>query len=175
MRAQLGARLPTFTPTESALVLGSSEFYGMNSYTSFYVRHKDTPPELTDHQGNIEKLDSNNEGVIRGPASDTYWLRTCPWGLRKLLNWIWNRYHVPIYMTENGTTAQGEHKGPTEDVLHDTFRIDFFNGYINAVATAVKEDGVDIRSYFGWTFTDNWGELAGLLFVVTGSLQVSAY
>lgn len=157
MRAQLGDRLPHFTPEESKLVLGSSDFYGMNSYTTFFVRHKDTPPELNDHSGNVDKLDENKQGVSRGPASDTYWLRTAPWGFRKLLNWIWKRYGVPIYITENGTTAKGE-TAPTPEVLDDKFRIDFFEGYIESIGRAVKEDGVDIRSYFAWTFTDNWGK-----------------
>jgi beta-glucosidase len=70
---------------------------------------------------------------------------------------IWERYGVPIYITENGTTAKGETE-PSEGVLDDRFRIEFFEGYINAIGRAVKEDGVDIRSYFAWTFTDNWGE-----------------
>ena len=30
----LGDRLPTFTPEELAVVKGSSEFYGMNTYTT---------------------------------------------------------------------------------------------------------------------------------------------
>ena len=30
----LGNRLPRFTPEERAIVLGSSEFYGMNTYTT---------------------------------------------------------------------------------------------------------------------------------------------
>jgi beta-glucosidase len=46
-------------------------------------------------------------------------------------------------------------------VLNDTFRIEFFEGYIGAIGRAVKEDGVDIRSYFAWTFTDNWEWAAG--------------
>lgn len=160
MRAQLGDRLPKFTPEESRLVLGSSDFYGMNSYTSFYVRHKLTPPHIDDHSGNIDKLDTNSEGVSRGPASDTYWLRTSPWGLRKLLNWLWERYGVPIYITENGTTAKGESE-PSPAVLDDRFRCEFFEGYLESIGRAVKEDGVDIRSYFAWTFTDNWEWAAG--------------
>ncbi|KAH8782311.1 glycoside hydrolase family 1 protein [Hyaloscypha sp. PMI_1271] len=160
MRAQLGDRLPHFTAEESKLILGSSDFYGMNSYTTFFVRHLDTPPDINDHSGNIEKLDTNKQGVSRGPESDTYWLRTNPAGFRKLLNWIWKRYGVPIYITENGTTAKAETE-PSEEVLNDTFRIEFFEGYIGAVARAVKEDGVDVRSYFAWTFTDNWEWAAG--------------
>ncbi|PMD19045.1 glycoside hydrolase family 1 protein [Hyaloscypha hepaticicola] len=138
MRAQLGDRLPRFTPEESKLVLGSSDFYGMNSYTSFFVKHLETPPDINDHSANIEKLETNKQGVSRGPESDTYWLCTSPWGFRKLLNWIWN-----------------------EKVLNDTFRIEFFEGYIAAIGSALKEDGVDVRSYFAWTFTDNWEWAAG--------------
>ncbi|PQE09337.1 Glycoside hydrolase family 1 protein [Rutstroemia sp. NJR-2017a BVV2] len=157
MRKQLGERLPTFTEEEARLVRGSSDFYGMNSYTTFFVRHREGPADINDHSGNIDKLDTNKQGKERGPASDTYWLRTCPWGFRKLLNWIWARYHVPICITENGTTAKGETE-PSEEVLNDKFRIEFFEGYIEALARAVKDDGVDIRTYFAWTFTDNWGE-----------------
>ncbi|KAJ5721789.1 uncharacterized protein N7483_009723 [Penicillium malachiteum] len=161
MRAQLGDRLPRFTPEESELVLGSSEFYGMNSYTTFFMKHKDTPPDINDHKGNVEILDENKNGVPRGEESDTEWLRAAPWGFRKLLNWIYARYQTPIYITENGTTAKGEFE-PSPEVLNDTFRIKFFEGYVgNAVARAVKEDGVDIRSYFAWTFHDNWEWAAG--------------
>ncbi|KAL4945434.1 hypothetical protein BDV06DRAFT_230838 [Aspergillus oleicola] len=155
MRAQLGERLPRFTPEESKLILGSSEFYGMNSYTTFFVQHKDTPPDINDHKGNVIVHDNNNKGISRGEESDTPWLRMAPEGWRKLLNWIWNRYHVPIYVTENGTTVKGE-TAPTPEVLNDTFRMRFFEGYVGNLARAIKEDGVDIRSYFGWTFTDNW-------------------
>ena len=66
---------------------------------------------------------------------------------------------MPIYITENGTTAKGETE-PSESVLDDKFRIEFFEGYIESIGRAVKEDGVDIRSYFAWTFTDNWGEFS---------------
>lgn len=163
MRAQLGDRLPRFTPEESKLVLGSSEFYGMNSYTAFYVRHRDAEPDINDHKGNIESFDMNKAGVSRGSESDTHWLRTSPWGWGKLLKWIWNRYHVPIYITENGTTAKGEHdwkpNGP-DDILEDPHRIEFYRSYLTEVANASQE-GVVIKSYFGWTFTDNWEWAAG--------------
>ncbi|KAL5340096.1 glycoside hydrolase superfamily [Aspergillus crustosus] len=143
---QLGDRLPRFTDEEFKLVLGSSEFYGMNSYTTFF--------------GNVIVYDVNSKGVSRGEESDTPWLRMAPVGFRKLLNWIWNRYRVPIYVTENGTTAKGE-TAPIPEVLNDTFRIRFFEGYDGGLARAVKEDDVDIRSYFGWTFTEKWEWAAG--------------
>lgn len=164
MRAQLGERLPRFTEEEKRLVRGSSEVYGMNSYTAFFVRNRgDLPADINDHKGNVEILDTNKAGRSRGLESDTEWLRTSEWGWAKLLRWIWDRYQTPIFITENGTTAQGEHgwrpRGP-DDVLEDPHRVDFFNKYLTAVARASQE-GVVIKSYFAWTFTDNWEWSAG--------------
>jgi beta-glucosidase len=173
MRAQLGDRLPTFSEAEKQLVLGSSDFYGMNSYTTFFVQHRDEPAELKDHSGNIVKTTVNSEGKSRGPEAPTYWLATCPEGFRRLLSWTYKRYQMPIYITENGTTAPGEDVAapPSEEVLHDRHRIEFFNGYLESVARAVKEDGVDVRSYFAWTFTDNWYVFARNLEICVVSLR----
>lgn len=165
MRAQLGDRLPRFTDEEKRLVRGSSEAYGMNSYTAFYVRNRgDRPADVNDHKGNVEILDTDKAGRSRGLESDTPWLRTAEWGWAKLLRWVWGRYHTPIFITENGTTARGEHEWTprgTDDVLEDPHRIDFFHKYVTAVARAARDDGVVVKSYFAWTFTDNWEWSAG--------------
>ncbi|KAJ4210746.1 hypothetical protein NW759_013050 [Fusarium solani] len=159
MRAQLGNRLPQFTAEEKALVRGSSEVYGMNSYTAFFVRHRDGPPQESDYRGNADFLDENSAKKPRGLETDTHWLRMCPWGWAKLLRWIWNRYETPIYITENGTTVKGEHgrSGPSQpgEILEDPFRVAFFKTYIDEVVKA-RQDGVVIKSYFAWSFIDNW-------------------
>ncbi|KAH8554452.1 beta-glucosidase [Umbelopsis sp. PMI_123] len=155
VRNQMGDRLPKFTAEESAIVLGSSDFYGMNTYTAFYIKHKDTLADDTDTKGNVIFEETNWEGKPRGPKSDTDWLCSTPWGFRKLLNWIYSRYNYPIYLTEQGTTAPGEN-APTEDVLNDTFRIDYYTSYVESLARAVKEDGVVVKSYLAWSLLDNW-------------------
>lgn len=159
MRAQLGDRLPRFTPEEKALVQGSSDFYGMNSYTSFYARHLDGPPSESDYRGNVEFLKHNKDGKPRGKETDTPWLAHTPWGWAKTIRWIWDRYQTPIYITENGTTVAGEfdQMRPTEPgtVLEDNDRIEFFRSYIEEVVKA-RRDGVVIKSYFAWSLLDNW-------------------
>lgn len=159
MRAQLGDRLPYFTAEEKEVVRGSSECYGMNSYTAFYARHLKGSPDVSDYRGNVEFLQENKNGTPRGPETDTYWLRMTPWGWAKLLRWIWSRYGVPICITENGTTVKGEHASipPSHpgQIVEDPFRVEFFRSYIDEVVSAHR-DGVVVKSYFAWSFLDNW-------------------
>ncbi|RMZ87165.1 hypothetical protein DV736_g5612, partial [Chaetothyriales sp. CBS 134916] len=155
MTDQLGDRLPTFTPEESALVKGSNDFYGMNHYTANYIKHKPITtiaPALNDYSGNLEILQHDKTGIAIGPETQSSWLRPCAPGFRKLLKWLSNRYgNPPFYVTENGTSIKGEDKLPTRaQILQDDFRVAYFHSYIAAMAEAVAEDGVDCRGNFEW-------------------------
>jgi len=62
-----------------------------------------------------------------------------------------------IEITENGC-AYGD--GPdARGVVNDARRIEFYRGYLSAVARAIK-DGADVRGFHAWTLTDNfeWAE-----------------
>ena len=54
-------------------------------------------------------------------------------------------------MTENGFAAKDENTRPVEEVVHDTDRIEYYEGYANALLQAVNEDGVPVKSYFAWS------------------------
>jgi beta-glucosidase len=67
------------------------------------------------------------------------------------------RYHLPVYITENGLAnpdwiAQ-------DGAVHDPQRIDFTSRYLQQFAHAAQ-DGVDARGYFHWSILDNfeWAE-----------------
>ncbi|KAJ3056274.1 Beta-glucosidase 1B [Rhizophlyctis rosea] len=156
MRAQLGDRLPTFTKEESALLKGSSDFYGMNHYTTNYVWNRNEPPTLDDQLGNVLKGFISKDGEELGPPAESPWLRPCPWGFRKLLNWLWNRYQTPIYITENGCSVKGESDLGVEQAVHDTYRVNYFKGYLENLLLAVFDDGVQIRGYMAWSLLDNF-------------------
>lgn len=63
----------------------------------------------------------------------------------------------PVYITENGC-SQHDVVG-TDGSVADEARIAYLDGHLRAVHAAI-EDGVDVRGYFCWTFTDNfeWAE-----------------
>lgn len=155
MRKQLGDRLPEWTPEEIALVRGSNDFYGMNHYCANYIKHKDTEPEPEDHAGNLEILMQNKKGEWIGPETQSVWLRPMPLGFRKLIKWLSDRYGGPtFYVTENGTSLKGENELPLEELLNDEFRVEYFRGYIGALADAHTLDGVDVRGYSAWSLME---------------------
>jgi len=163
MKAQLGDRLPSFTKEQSALLKGSSDFYGMNTYTTNLVKQLPGEPALDDFRGNVEFTFTGPNGnpPNLGYQAESFWLQSVPWGFRKLLNWIHDRYHYPIYVTENGISVKGENSLSVEDAINDTPRVEYFKGYLNAMLQAVTEDKVDVRGYFGWSLLDNFEWASG--------------
>lgn len=74
-----------------------------------------------------------------------------PIGLRIVLNEYWNRYHLPLIITENGL---GTADVLTEDKkVHDDYRIDYLKNHILAINDAI-EDGCEVFGYCPWSFMD---------------------
>lgn len=78
------------------------------------------------------------------------------------------RYHRPIYITENGVSCRDVLS--MDGKVHDPERIDFVGRYLKELKRAV-DDGIDIRGYFLWTLLDNfewnkgYSERFGLIYV----------
>ncbi|WOO77170.1 Beta-glucosidase 1B [Vanrija pseudolonga] len=159
MRAMLQDRLPEFTAEELELLKDSSEFYGMNFYTANTVKAGGDD----ESQGNTIMLFTRPDGSEIGPQSDLDWLRDVPWGFRNMLNYLYKRYGKPIYVTENGYAVRGESSMSAEQAIRDTDRVNYYNGYLGALRAAVEEDGVDVRSYYAWSFIDNFEWASGLI------------
>uniref|UniRef100_A0A453G519 Uncharacterized protein n=1 Tax=Aegilops tauschii subsp. strangulata TaxID=200361 RepID=A0A453G519_AEGTS len=54
-----------------------------------------------------------------------------------------------------GMDDEDDPSAPVDQFLNDTKRVNFFKGYVGAVAQAIK-DGADVRGYFAWSFVDNF-------------------
>ncbi|HAV12121.1 MAG TPA: beta-glucosidase [Opitutae bacterium] len=157
MRERLGDRLPEFTPEQKQLLKGSADFLGLNHYTTHYASRTDQVENAVSSEDGNGGISDDQQVVL---SSDSDWPVTSmgwfvvPWGFRKMLNWIHERYNgLPIYVTENGTALANN---DVETAIDDTERAEFIQSYTNAMKEAIEEDGVDVRGYFCWTLMDNF-------------------
>lgn len=106
-----------------------------------------------DEEG-IEKTAANGPDTIRNPylpASNSVW-QNDPLGLRITLNHLYERYHLPLFIVENGLGTQDDPKYPT--FVEDDYRIDYLNGHLKNMMEAVIEDGVELIGYLMWGIID---------------------
>ncbi|MEI6425233.1 MAG: family 1 glycosylhydrolase [Lentisphaerota bacterium] len=90
--------------------------------------------------------------------TDLQW-SVVPWGFRKMLNWIADRYPgLPLYVTENGCAVA---EPDVTTAKNDEFRCHFMSGYIDAMKEAILVDGNDVRGYFVWSLIDNFESAFG--------------
>ena len=160
MHQRLGQRLPHFTVQEKQLIQGSSDFFGLNHYTTMYAAHQEgkLPKQSVHGNGGI----SDDQQVVL--STNPNWSFTqmnwavVPWGLQKLLEWIDHRYQQPdIYITENGCAYPDQvHNGEVND--HE--RIQFYQEYLKACHSAMA-NGVNLKGYFAWSFMDNFEWASG--------------
>ncbi|MEO0526283.1 MAG: GH1 family beta-glucosidase [Bacteroidota bacterium] len=156
MRERLGDRLPQFSAEDQEMLIGSSDFFGLNHYSTLMA--SDAPNGLTSETG-VYGNGGISEDQLVELTTDPEWKKTAmnwpivPWGCQKLLEWIADRYNnPPIYITENGCAFNDEiHEGEVKD----TDRIEFLEGYIAACHTAIT-NGVNLKGYFLWSFMDNF-------------------
>lgn len=132
--------LPEITEEEMKLISEPLDFCGQNIYNGYAIRMgKDNTPEYVDRKPGY---------AITG--NDWPMTPECfYWGLKLL----YERYRLPIYVTENGTCCRDWVS--LDGKVHDPMRIDFLHRYILAMKKAMDE-GADIRGYFEWTITDNF-------------------
>lgn len=157
MHAYVGKRLPSFTDEERTLLKGSADFFGLNHYTTMLATEWDGKPlTLNEVFTNAGLAEDQKVSLLDHPE----WEKTemgwniVPWGCRKLLRWVAERYDSPpIYLTENGCALSGE--DDVETAVNDERRIAFLNGYIGQCHQAIAE-GVDLRGYFVWSYMDNF-------------------
>lgn len=122
------ARLPVFTAEEKKRIKGTSDFFGLNHYTSRLVNNSNGgcnpgPEGVGDFEAHVDPS---------WATTGSEWIFSAPWGLRRLLNYVSSEYlnvsKVPIHITGNGMPT--EYSG---DTLNDTDRIEYMRSYINEV------------------------------------------
>jgi len=156
MKKRLGDRLPAFSEAEKKSLIGSSDFFELNHYTTLFAAD-------VDESENVDTNVYGNGGLFEDQyvqlTADPDWKLTSmkwaivPWGCRKLLLWIKERYDNPVvYITENGCSSD-DHVVHGE--VNDPHRIEFFQGYLSECHKAIDE-GSNLTGYFIWSFLDNF-------------------
>ncbi len=86
-------------------------------------------------------------------ASEWGW-QIDPKGLRYLLNTMYEAYHVPLFIVENGLGAV-DALIPDEGTftVQDDYRIAYMNDHLVQIAQAIK-DGVEVMGYTSWGCID---------------------
>lgn len=69
------------------------------------------------------------------------------------LRFLEERYHLPIYIMEDGVACND--RIYEDGCVHDADRIDFLKRYLGEMEKAVNA-GCDIRGYFHWSLLDNF-------------------
>ena len=160
MKNNVGDRLPKISDEQRLLIKGSSDFFGLNHYTTMYAAEANGELKEQSVYGNGGLNEDQNIEL----SVDESWQKTemqwavVPWGCRKLLEWIAERYGNPdIYITENGCAYDDQ---LVDGVVNDTKRIAFYAEYLEECAIAI-ENGVNLKGYFAWSFMDNFEWASG--------------
>ena len=135
-----GRDFPKFTAADMDLIHQKTDFYGLNIYRGHPVR-------------------AGADGkAIEVPREPGYPINSYSWPIDPpVLYWgpkfIYERYKLPIHITENGFA--GLDWIHADGAVHDPQRIDFLRAYLTELAQAV-EDGVEVSGYFYWSLMDNF-------------------
>lgn len=128
-----------------ALAAGTVDYIGFSYYSSSTVAHQSDNPDY-DFVGEKE--------IVPNPyLNTTQWGWTIdPQGLRWSLNWLYERYELPLMIVENGLGAVD--KVESDGSVHDPYRVAYLRAHIAEMEKAVDEDGVDLLGYMPWGCID---------------------
>lgn len=155
MYERFGDKMPVMTEMDKALISQPLDFHAQNCYSSSAIQ--------SDGQGGF-KIAKAPLGKMKNSLNWSVTPRAI-WFVTKIL---WERYKLPIYITENGICCNDWICEDGE--VHDSYRVDFYKKYLKQLNRAIQE-GADVKGFFAWSLMDNfeWGkgysERFGLVYV----------
>lgn len=130
------------------------DFLAINYYATLTMQESSGSYE--DNEKKDQQSGYNVEGLFR-TAPNPYLTKTPfgwtidPLGFRITLREVYDRYQLPIMISENGIGTYD--KLGSDGTIHDEGRIEYYKAHIKAMAEA-REDGVDVFSYCPWSAMD---------------------
>lgn len=126
------------------------DFVALSYYQSASIRAS----ELNGAPGNFaEEVFLKGKGFVKNPhLGETDWgWQIDPLGLRLALNTLYDRYHKPLFIVENGLALQ---ETAVDEKVYDDRRIVFYREHLQAVRDAAAEDGVPVMGFLAWSAID---------------------
>lgn len=130
---------------QKLLINGTVDFISFSYYMSSVVSAN--PKVIEDAKGNFM-------GGVKNPylkSSDWGW-QIDPIGLRFACNELWDRYHLPMMIVENGMGAQDVLND--DGTCHDFYHIDYLRSHIEEMSKVINEDGINLFGYTPWGCID---------------------
>ena len=135
-----GSDAPSVGDGDMKTICQPLDFFGVNIYIGLPVRAgKEGQPE------NVPLPVGYAMTAFRWPVTPD----ALYWGPK----FFWERYKLPIFITENGMSNVDWVS--LDGKVHDPQRIDFLNRHLLELQKAAG-DGVDIGGYFQWSILDNF-------------------
>ena len=132
-------------PEDLKVIHTALDFIGLNIYNG-----NELVPGEDGHYHYAEKYRGYPRTALKWPVTP----EVLYWGPRL----IYERYHLPIYITENGQSCND--RIFLDGKVHDPDRIDFLHRYLRELKAA-SEDGIPVDGYFQWSLTDNFEWYSG--------------
>ncbi|XP_024971995.1 beta-glucosidase 18-like [Cynara cardunculus var. scolymus] len=164
MREYLGTKLPSFSIEEKNFLKNSTDFIGINHYTTIYTKDCTnsgcSPTANRAIKGFLEMVEER-DGVPIGEPTKVKGFSVVPRGMGEIVNYIKIRYNnTPMFITENGySTPDVDAKG-IKELVNDVKRVKFHTAYLASLAESII-GGADVRGYFIWSLMDNFEWLQG--------------
>ncbi|XP_069577432.1 beta-klotho [Brachyistius frenatus] len=141
-----GSPLPSFTESERKELRGALSFIALNHFTTRLVSPN---PQSQEHFQ--QKTPPDHDCLT---LSDPTWPSShlgqavVPWGLRKMLSWVNQRYGraLPIIVTGSGVDDQAP--------VNDKLRQHYLRSYLQEALKACHQDGVNLQGFYVWKLQD---------------------
>ncbi|XP_021942206.1 myrosinase 1-like [Zootermopsis nevadensis] len=138
------SHLRHFSPEEVSTIRGTFDFFGLNYYSTRLANALLPLDEAAKSEGDYVNLTVS----ANWPTSVSEVVKVVPWGLRKLLAWIKDKYdNVPVFITENGFPDSGQ--------LDDVRRSQYIVSHMSEMLKAIYQDGCNVFGYTVWSLIDN--------------------
>ncbi|MFM2482692.1 glycoside hydrolase family 1 protein [Celerinatantimonas sp. YJH-8] len=147
---------PVIEPGDMTILKHANpDFVAFNYYSSATVQASVSGEDARNSTGD-QQIVVGESGVYRGTSNPNLEKNEFGWeidpvGFRSTLRQIYDRYQLPLIVTENGLGAFD--KLEADDTVQDPYRIAYLKAHIEQMQLAIT-DGVEVFGYCPWSAID---------------------